>query len=113
MNTTRFARDHNGASVGITHWKWGSRQVFASSAASARCANPLDEHMVFVAPATHCHVRMGDASVVATEADPVLRAGNVYCFPRARGEDYVAVRTVTGGADGSVEIWEADSYRES
>jgi hypothetical protein len=113
MNTTRFARDHNGASVGVTHWKWGSRQVFPSSTASARCSRPVDEHMVFVAPTTNCHIRMGDETVVATEADPVLRAGNVYCFPRARGENYVAVRTAAGAPDGNVEVWEADSYRDS
>ncbi|TVQ29052.1 MAG: hypothetical protein EA356_17585 [Geminicoccaceae bacterium] len=113
MNPTKFARDHNGASVGVAHWKWGSRQVITSSATSSRTSQVLSGHMVYVAPAANCHVRLGASNVVAAENDPVLRAGAVYCFPRAVGETHVAVRTVESGVDGLVEVWEADSYREA
>ena len=112
MNTTKFARDHNGASVGITHWKWGSRQVVATGATSARAERVLVEHMVYVAPTTNCHVRLGGADVVAQDDDPVLRGGAVYCFPRAVGETHVAVKNLAGAPNGIVEIWEADAYRE-
>ncbi len=112
MNTTRFARDHNGVSVGIAHWKWGSRQVVTSTPSSARCSRALEEHMVYVAPATNCHIRLGGPTVIAQEDDPVLRAGGVYCFPRAVGETHLAVRNAAGAGDGAVEIWEADTYRD-
>lgn len=112
MNTTKFARDHNGTSVGITHWKWGSRQVVATTAQSTRASRDLVEHMLYVAPSTNCHIRLGGADVVAQDDDPVLRAGAVYCFPRAAGETHVAVKNAAGAANGVVEIWEADTYVE-
>ena len=112
MNATKFARDHNGASDGIAHWKWGSRQVLATGAVSTRSARPLVEHMVYVAPSTNCHVRLGGPEVAAQDDDPVLRAGAVYVFPRAAGESHLAVKNAAGAANGTVEIWEADAYRE-
>lgn len=113
MNATKFARDYNGTTVGIAHWKWGSRQVVTASTVSTQLARPLVEHLVFVAPATNCHMRMGGSDVVAGNDDPVLRAGAVYCFPRAAGETHLAVKTAAGAADGAVEVWEADAYREA
>jgi hypothetical protein len=112
MNSTKFARDLNGSAVGITHWKWGSRQVITTSATSNQASRPLVEHMVYIAPSTNCHVRLGGPDVAAQDDDPVLRAGAVYCFPRAVGETHVAVKTMHGAVNGTVEVWEADTYRD-
>lgn len=113
MNPTKFARDVSGTSVGLSHWKWGSRRTVAVGATSIRSPETFDGHVVFVESTTPCHVRLGGADVAAVETDPVLKPGAVYAFPRAMGEHHIAVRVVDGQPDGIVEYWEADSFIEA
>ncbi|MEO1089907.1 MAG: hypothetical protein AAFX81_04695 [Pseudomonadota bacterium] len=112
MHTTKFARDHNGASIGIAHWKWGSRRELPIDTASNRLATPLVEHLVLIAPTTACHVRLGAADVLANDTDPVLQPGTVYQFPRASGETHVALVAKNGAGTGTAEVWEADTFNE-
>ena len=113
MNTTKFARDFSGASLGVAHWKWGSRREFAASGTPQRSSTAIDGHLVFVETSTTVHFRLGDAGVTAGTTDPVLRPGAVYVFPRARGEAYLSVVTAAGAAAGTVQFWEADNFEEA
>lgn len=113
MNRTKFARDVSGTSVGLAHWKWGSRRTIVVGAASVVTPEAFDGHVVFVESTTPCHVRLGGSDVAAGATDPVLKPGIVYAFPRAMGEEHIAVRVVDGHLDGIVEYWEADGFVEA
>ena len=113
MNTTKFARDFSGASVGLAHWKWGSRREFAANGTPQRSSAAVDGHLIFVETSTAVHFRLGDSGVTASTADPVLKPGMVYVFPRARGEAYLSAVTVAGAAAGTVQYWEADNFEEA
>jgi hypothetical protein len=113
MNTTKYARDFSGASVGMAHWKWGSRRELAAGTTPQRSSAAFDGHLVFVETTTAVHFRLGDANVTAGPADPVLKPGAVYAFPRAKGERYLSAVIVAGGSEGTLQYWEADSFEEA
>jgi len=113
MSITKYARDFSGASVGIAHWKWGSRRELATGTTPQRSAEPFDGHVVFVESTTSVHFRLGGADVTAQTTDPVLKPGAVYAFPRARGEDHLSVRGVAGAPEGTLQFWEGDSFEEA
>jgi hypothetical protein len=113
MNPTKYARDFSGASIGMAHWKWGSRRELAADATPQRSAVPLDGHLVFVETSTAVHFRLGGDGVTADSSDPVLKPGSVYAFPRAKGESYLSAVTVAGEPTGTLQYWEADSFVEA
>ena len=113
MNPTKYARDFSGASVGMAHWKWGSRRELTAGATPERSTVALDGHLVFVETSTAVHFRLGGDGVTADTSDPVLKPGSVYAFPRARGEAYLSAVTVAGEPAGTVQYWEADSFEEA
>jgi hypothetical protein len=113
MNATKYARDFSGASVGMAHWKWGSRRELATGTTPQRSTAALDGHLVFVETSTAVHFRLGDAGVAAGTSDPVIRPGAVYAFPRAKGEHYLSAVTVAGQPEGTLQYWEADSFEEA
>jgi hypothetical protein len=113
MNPTKYARDFSGASIGMAHWKWGSRRELAADATPQRSAVPLDGHLVFVETSTAVHFRLGGDGVTADSSDPVLKPGSVYAFPRAKGESYLSAVTVAGEPAGTLQYWEADSFEEA
>jgi hypothetical protein len=113
MNPTKYARDVSGASIGMAHWKWGSRREMPAGATPQRSSTPLDGHLVYVETSTTVHFRLGDAAVVADTSDPVLKPGAVYAFPRAKNEDYLSAVTVAGQPAGTLQYWEADSFVEA
>lgn len=106
----KYARDHNTGSTDIAHFQWGSLQTVAATVTANRIQRALEGHLVFMEADTTCHFRLGDDAVVATTSDPLLKAGRVYRVPRARGELFASVVTAAGHPDGTVEIWEADSF---
>lgn len=113
MNETKYARDFSGATVGMAHWKWGSRREIPLSTTPQRSPEALDGHLVFVETTTTVHFRLGDGDAAAVTADPILKPGAVYAFPRAKGEDYLSARVVAGQPDGVLQYWEADSFEEA
>ncbi len=113
MNATKYARDFSGASVGMAHWKWGSRRELTAGTTPQRSGTALDGHLVFVETSTAVHFRLGDAGVTAGTSDPVLKPGAVYAFPRAKGEAYLSAVTVAGEPEGTLQYWEADSFEEA
>jgi len=113
MNETKYARDFNGASVGMAHWKWGSRREVTAGPTPQRSTAAFEGHLVFVEASTTVHFRLGDAAVTAATADPVLKPGVVYAFPRAKGEHYLSAMTVAGAPEGILQYWEADSFEEA
>jgi hypothetical protein len=113
MNETKYARDWSGATVGMAHWKWGSRRELALSADAQRSPDRLEGHVVFVETSTPAHFRLGGSDCAAVTADPILKPGAVYAFPRAKGEDHLSARVLAGAADGVLQYWEADSFEEA
>ncbi len=113
MFPTKFARDTNGSSVSLVHWKWGSRRTQPVGPTATRSASALDGHSVFVETTTPCHIRLGASDVTASEADPIIKPGVVYAFPRASGETFLSTVTQSGAAAGTLEYWEADTFVEA
>lgn len=113
MNETKYARDFSGASVGMAHWKWGSRREVAVASTPQRSATAVHGHLIFVETSTAVHFRLGGADVAAGTSDPILRPGAVYAFPRAQGEHYLSAVSVADGAAGTLQFWEADSFEEA
>ncbi len=113
MIATKYARDLSGATVGMAHWKWGSRREVATGAAPARSSERFVGHLVFVETTTPVHFRLGGEDVAAGTTDPILRPGAVYAFPRAQGEAFLSAVAVAGGGAGVLQFWEADSFEEA
>jgi hypothetical protein len=113
MPATKYARDFNGASVSMAHWKWGSRRELTVAATPGRSTVALDGHLLFVETSSAVHFRLGGVDVTAGTADPILRPGAVYAFPRAKGEDYLSAIAVAADGEATLEYWEADSFEEA
>ncbi len=113
MNPTKFSRDTSGHSVGLAHWKWGSRRTLILNDTPVRTSEAFDGHSVFIEATVACHLRLGDTDVVADATDPVLKPGAVYAFPRAQGETHLSVVAKGGLGSGTVEYWQADSFVEA
>jgi len=113
MNRSKYARGVNGAPVNLTHWMWGSRREVSAAAAPTRSSEALTGHTVFIETSAPVHFRMGDAGVTTVPADPILKPGAVYAFPRARGEEFLSVMTIVGGSAAVLQYWEADTFIEA
>lgn len=113
MNATKYARDLSGATVGMAHWKWGSRREITTGTSPQRSAERIDGHLVFVETTTAVHFRLGGADATAGSSDPILKPGAVYAFPRAKGEDYLSAVAAAGEPGGTLQYWEADSFEEA
>lgn len=113
MTSTKYARDFNGTSMPMAHWKWGSRRELAIGATPARSAVVFEGHLLFVEASRPVHFRLGGADVAAGTADPILKPGTVYAFPRARGENHLSAVVTAGDSDGTLEYWEADTFEEA
>lgn len=115
MDRVKYARDGAGRATSLAHWKWGSRRELTVGATPVRSSEALDEHVVFVVATDTVHFRMGDAGVVADAADPKLRPGAVYAFPRAVGETHLSaiLAADAGGTEAQLEYWLGDRFVEA
>jgi len=113
MTSTKYARDFNGTSMPMAHWKWGSRRELTVGPTPARSPVAFEGHLLFVETSSSVHFRLGGADVAAGTADPVLKPGAVYAFPRARGEDHLSAVVTAGDGDATLDYWEADTFEEA
>ena len=113
MTSTEYARDFNGTSMPMAHWKWGNRRELIIGTAPARSAVVFEGHLLFVETSRPVHLRLGDVDVAAGTSDPIFKPGAVYAFPRARGEDHLSAVVTAGDTDATLEYREVGSFEEA